>query len=87
MQIHIVVSGIVQSVNYRRYTKDLANKLGVAGSVRNMQDGSVEIYADQSEDILKQFLLSLKRGPPLAVVKNIKAKKIEGFRFNGFEIV
>ncbi len=87
MQVHIVVSGIVQGVFYRRFTKEVADKYGVKGSVKNLPDGRVEIYAEQSEDIIQKFVEELKIGPPAAKVEDVAIKEISGMKFDSFEII
>ena len=50
------VIGIVQRVGYRRYLLDLAQKIGVAGYVKNEKDGSVTLYIQGEEDKVNTFL-------------------------------
>ena len=45
-RIEIKVLGMVQGVFFRATTRDVAGKLGLKGTVRNMRDGSVEIIAE-----------------------------------------
>ncbi|HYU21758.1 MAG TPA: acylphosphatase, partial [Candidatus Dormibacteraeota bacterium] len=40
-----LVSGMVQGVGFRYFTQDAAEKLQVSGFVRNLRDGSVEVFA------------------------------------------
>ncbi len=44
--VRIVVSGIVQGVGYRYWTKATAEQLGLVGWVRNLDDGRVQIHAE-----------------------------------------
>ena len=41
-----IVRGIVQGVAFRHHTKVRARELGLAGWVRNLPDGSVEVTAE-----------------------------------------
>ncbi|MEO2069217.1 MAG: acylphosphatase [Desulfurobacteriaceae bacterium] len=68
---HAFVSGRVQGVGYRAFTKRKAEKLGLKGFVRNLPDGRVEVYAEGEEEKLQELLLQLKKGPILAKVEKI----------------
>lgn len=58
-----VVSGRVQGVGFRWFTKQSADRHGVRGWVRNLSDGSVEVEATGSEGILGSFENDLRTGP------------------------
>ena len=47
-----LVSGRVQGVFYRASTRDRAVTLGLKGSVRNLNDGRVEVRACGEQDSL-----------------------------------
>lgn len=72
IRAHIIVSGIVQGVFFRTNTKSEADLLGVYGWVRNNSDGTVEILAEGKKDNIEQFIRWCHKGPPGAVVKNVK---------------
>jgi acylphosphatase len=62
LEWHAIVTGKVQGVGFRATTLHTARRLGLKGIVRNLPDGSVEIYAQgKREDIdqLKQELQQL----------------------------
>jgi len=59
MAYRIRVTGMVQGVGYRAYVKMMAQRLGVKGQVRNLDDGSVEIIAVADEVRLKRFVRAL----------------------------
>ena len=66
------VFGRVQGVGFREWTRRSAERLGLAGSVRNRPDGSVEIHAIGSEEALTQLQEMLQKGPPAARVDRIE---------------
>ena len=49
IQRKIVVRGKVQGVGFRNATWRKAMELGIRGSVRNLDDGSVEILASATD--------------------------------------
>ncbi len=68
-EISAKITGKVQGVGFRAYTKKQADKLGLSGWVKNMDDGSVECVAQGSEDKLETFVGHLKEGPYFANVE------------------
>ncbi len=67
-----LISGRVQGVGYRYFAEGVANQLGIRGYVKNLWDGSVEIYAIGGEDSLEEFKRHLVEGPRSARVTNIQ---------------
>ena len=55
-RIHVFYSGRVQGVGFRFTAEALALKLGIAGWVRNLGDGRVELIAEAEESTLKALL-------------------------------
>ena len=53
------------------FTLQEAERLGLSGSVRNRQDGSVEVIAQGSEQQLQQLREWLAHGPKTAKVERI----------------
>jgi acylphosphatase len=84
---HYLLSGRVQGVGFRYFAYRLARELGLRGWVRNLPDGRVEIEAQGEEDSLDQFLLEIKSGPQLAIVKDISIETPDNLkRYEDFSI-
>lgn len=66
-----VVRGRVQGVGFRWFTQRMGLRLGLAGHVRNLPDGAVEVHAHGSLEALESFEGSLRRGPPSARVDSV----------------
>ncbi|MEM4411169.1 MAG: acylphosphatase [Candidatus Caldarchaeum sp.] len=61
----VKVVGNIQAVGYRALVKYVARMLGVKGLVRNLDDGSVEVFADAPEESLEKFLKAVDiKGKP-----------------------
>lgn len=60
VEMHAIVYGNVQGVGFRATTCSIANELRLTGTVRNMSDGSVEIYAQGSQEVLLRMIDRLK---------------------------
>jgi acylphosphatase len=65
------VSGRVQGVYFRVFTRKKALQLGVNGYTRNLADGQVEIVAEAEEDILEKFIQWCHKGPITARVDQV----------------
>jgi acylphosphatase len=73
-KVHIFVTGRVQGVVFRWWTKRQADKLWLAGWVRNLKDGRVEIVAEGERKNLQEFIKNIKAGPALAKVEKIEVE-------------
>jgi len=51
----VIVKGNVQGVGYRVFVRLVARRLKIKGLIRNLEDGSVEIFAEGSKNAIKQF--------------------------------
>ena len=71
---HAWISGRVQGVSFRFYTRDLAASLGVSGWVRNLPDGRVELLAEGEESAVEQVMDFCRKGPPGAHVVEVEVK-------------
>ncbi len=77
MAFYYRVEGIVQGVAFRYHTKMEARRLGITGSVMNLPDGSVEIYADSNSESIVKFESYLKSSPGHSEVQKIEKKVVE----------
>ena len=85
--VEIYLSGIVQGVGFRYYTKQVAKELSVKGYVKNLADGRVYIIAVGDDAMLDKFVSAIKKGPRLAVVKSVEIREIQSAEeFKNFEI-
>ncbi|OJG69018.1 acylphosphatase [Enterococcus moraviensis] len=57
------VQGRVQGVGFRYMTKMVADELGIYGTVRNEDDGSVSIEALGDDEIMTKFIQKIKDSP------------------------
>jgi acylphosphatase len=68
---HVFVSGRVQGVFFRQYTRRQAQRQGVKGWVRNLDDGRVEVVFEGEEAAVKALVDFCSKGPRGASVTNI----------------
>jgi acylphosphatase len=69
---HFRVSGRVQGVGFRYAALNEAQRLGLAGWVRNLADGRVEVLAQGEAARLERFHAWLQQGPPGARVTAVE---------------
>lgn len=70
-RVHLLISGRVQGVAFRHSTKDEADRLGLVGWVRNLDDGRVEALGEGPRETLEQFVAWCHRGPRSARVTGV----------------
>lgn len=68
-----LVRGRVQGVGFRWFVAKTARRLGLAGHVRNLADGSVEVVVSGEPAELERLAQALAEGPPGAVVAGVDA--------------
>lgn len=66
------VTGRVQGVGFRGWTRAQALRLGLDGTVRNADDGSVEVRARGPDDAVAELGRLLAEGPPHARVRAVE---------------
>jgi acylphosphatase len=69
--LHVIVHGRVQGVGFRWFVRTEARRLGLAGWVRNLPDGTVEMRASGIGQFLSGLEQALQRGPDGASVTQI----------------
>ncbi|MFQ6676216.1 MAG: acylphosphatase [Fidelibacterota bacterium] len=83
----IRITGRVQMVGFRFFTRQWADDLGLSGWVRNTPDGSVEVEVEGNRERIDTFVRHLRDGPRLARVEDLKieTKPFEN-RYRAFDI-
>ena len=86
-RVHILVSGVVQGVFFRAYTRKVAAEYKLTGWVRNLSDGRVEIMAEGKEGMLQKLVEWSKNGSPNAKVQKVQFSWLPySGEFSEFEI-
>ena len=68
----LLISGRVQGVCFRHYTRQTALTHGVAGWVRNLPDGRVEALFEGEDAAVEACIAWCRRGPDMARVDGIE---------------
>ena len=84
--VEIFISGRVQRVGFRACVRRIATDLHVNGTVINLPDGRVHIYATAESMILEKFI-SMIYSCPRAVIRDLKTSEIPLMALNDFSII
>ncbi len=86
-RVHVYLSGRVQGVGFRAFTKRTAQQLGITGWVKNLADGRVEAVFTGSEEKVEAILNKVETGPRFAEVNDMEVEE-ENYRgeFDRFEV-
>jgi acylphosphatase len=83
----IRIRGRVQGVYYRASMVQEAQKAGLAGWVRNCEDGAVEAVAEGSRPAIESLLAWCRQGPPGARVDSVDVSwEAAAGNFSGFTV-
>ncbi|KRN01727.1 hypothetical protein FD13_GL000681 [Levilactobacillus senmaizukei DSM 21775 = NBRC 103853] len=83
-----LISGRVQGVGFRWSAQQLANQLGVTGTVQNLRTGQVAIVVTGEREQLVAFTDRLQRGlTPWITVANITKTDLPVHHFADFQII
>jgi acylphosphatase len=85
-RVHVRIHGRVQGVFFRAEAQSRANSLGVAGWIRNTEDGSVEAVFEGDEARVRSMVDWCRRGPSGARVDDVEAKTEEPTGETGFRV-
>jgi acylphosphatase len=85
-RLHVWVEGLVQGVFFRDSTRREAERLGLAGWVRNLPDGRVEAVFQGDRPACEKALDFVRRGPRSAQVEHIESRWEDEEDLRGFRI-
>ncbi len=69
--VRAVVHGELNDVSFREAAVSRARELGLSGWVRNVEDGTVQVHAEGTEEALAALVGFLRDGPPEAKVSGV----------------
>lgn len=84
--LHCFISGRVQGVFYRRETQRQAQRQGVQGWVRNLDDGRVEALLCGEREVVEALRDWLWQGPPAAKVIAVEVEELPCQHLTQFEM-
>ena len=75
--VHVEVTGRVQGVGFREFVRTIAQRLNIAGWVRNREDGAVELAAFGSASHIETLLAAVRRGPAGGDVQQVRTLPVD----------
>jgi acylphosphatase len=81
-----IVRGRVQGVGFRWFARVQAQSLGVTGTVRNLDDGTVEVIAQGDKEQLDALAGHLHRGPRFGDVHGVTEMEAAPIKARDFTI-
>ena len=75
--VRAVVEGRVQGVGFRWFVRQEARRLGVAGWVRNLTDGSVELTVGGEPTAVRRLIDHVRVGPDSANVTAVRTEDVQ----------
>lgn len=84
---HLIVHGRVQGVFFRDSTRRVARAAGAVGWVRNLPDGTVEVWLEGPAHAVTEVERWIRDGgPPLARVDRVEARDVDPRGYAAFEV-
>ena len=83
---HILISGRVQGVGFRYFTKKNAVSKEIKGWVRNLKDGRVEAVFHGNRENVHEMIERISEGPLHSKVTNVEIEDLDGVEFENFEV-
>jgi acylphosphatase len=80
----IQIEGEVQGVYFREWAVKVAQELDIAGWIRNLQDGRVDVYAVGDEIAVERFIRRLREGSPASDVDKVTTEPAEVTKLHTF---
>lgn len=85
-EVRAVFSGIVQGVGFRWQVLHYAKQRSLVGTVKNLEDGSVEVIAQGSN--LEEFVHAIQDHPGAGTITDTKTKYYDAdLQFSEFRII
>jgi acylphosphatase len=82
----VLLTGRVQGVWFSESCREVAGRLGVAGSVRNRADGAVEVIAEGPPQEVQALVAWCRQGPRAAEVTGVEVTEERPEGLVGFRV-
>lgn len=87
LTLNVRITGRVQGVAYRYWTKSRAEALNISGWVKNDESGAVLAHLSGQKSDIEQLLTEMWSGPGAAIVRDVQSDRVTTAQpVHGFEI-
>ena len=84
--LEIIITGRVQKVGFRACVRKFALDLKITGTVMNLNDGKVQIFATADPIILEKFI-SMIYSCPRAIIRDVQTTETLTRTYSEFSII
>jgi len=81
------ITGSVQPLFFNKFVKDNADKLGIKGFLRNLEDGRIEIFVEGNTDNVESMSQICRRGSEHSQIRNVEEKDEKFQDFKDFKVL
>jgi acylphosphatase len=85
--LNVLITGKVQGVSFRKTTKQMADVIGIVGTVRNVEENKVEVVAQGEQSLVFKLVDFCHHGPEGARVDKVSITSCEISNHTEFEIL
>lgn len=85
--VRLHLTGSIQSLFFRQWIKDHADKNDVRGYLRNLEDGRVEIFLEGNIPNVNTVLEICKKGPNYTKIRQVDIKEEKFQDFKDFKVL
>ncbi len=85
--VKLTIDGTVQSMFFRQFIKEHADKYNVKGFIRNLENGKTEVFIEGNPDDVESMSAVCKRGPKYANIRSVQEKEERFQDFKEFKIM
>jgi acylphosphatase len=85
--IRFFVTGSIQPVIFNNFIKSNADRLGIKGFARRLDNGKMEIFIEGNIDSIEKMVPLCRKGPQHSLIKQVEEKEEHFQGFPSFKIL
>ncbi|MCH7568520.1 MAG: acylphosphatase [Nanoarchaeota archaeon] len=85
--MRLFITGSVQPFFFNKFIKDNADKLGIRGFIRSLEDKRIEIFIEGNTDSVNKMAPLCKRGPQHSIIRKVEERDEKFQDFKDFKVL